>query len=307
MSSKLIGLIYVALCFVLVGSSYPIAQQAMEEVPTWTFTSITFAIGFLFLLPITIKSEKTNWFKISMKDWGIVAILSLLGAVLYTVFLLYGLPSTSATTASVITSAAPAFVVVISTLFFREKLTFSVALSVILAIVSVVVISLPSGENSGSTTALGLIFLLLSTLSNALNIVLAGKLQCSLKPMSMAAGVCLTGLVFSIPMTISELQTYSISSLTGNNIAIMIYYGVFVWAVPYMFFFKGVTKISSASAGICVSVVPVASMITAALFYDQSVTSVGLFATAIIILSIILSEVDITKFFKKRQPSTSSL
>lgn len=299
MSKKLSGLIYVALCYILVGSSYPIAQQAMEQVPTWTFTSITFAIGFLFLLPITLKSDRTNWFKIAPRDWFIVALLSLLGAVLYTVFLLYGLPSTSATTASVVTSAAPAFVVVISTLFFREKLSFGVAMSVVLAIISVVVISLPSGGESGTTTAMGLIFLLLSTLSNALNIVFAGKLQCSLKPISMSAGVCLTGLIFSLPMTFSELHSYSLSSLSASNIGVMVYYGIFVWAVPYMLFFKGVSCISSASAGICVSVVPVAAMVTAALFYGQSITMVGIIATLIIIASIVFSEVDLSKLLRK--------
>ncbi|MFS2221714.1 DMT family transporter [Pantoea sp. B65] len=299
MLHKISGLLSVAMCFILVGSSYPIAKEAMESIPTWTFTFITFIIGFLFLLPLTLRKEKTNWFAISLKNWMIVSLFSLLGAVLYTIFLLYGLPSTSAISASVITSAAPAAVMLISVIFFREKLKANSALSVFLAVVSVIVMTIPASQQGGSNTLTGLFFLCLSTLSNALNIVLANKVHTTLKPLTMAAGVCLTGAVFSSPMAIYELQSYQLSGITQGQAMVMLYYGIFVWALAYIFFFRGITRISAASAGMCVAITPIASMACAVIFFGDSVRTSDLLATIIIIFSIIFSEIDLKKIFKR--------
>lgn len=299
MFKKLSGLLSVALCFILVGSSYPIAKEAMDSIPTWTFTCITFIIGFIFLLPLTLVKDKTNWFKISLKDWLVICVLSLLGAVLYTVFLLYGLPSTTALTASIITSAAPAVVLLITVLVLRERLKLNAAVSVILAVISVVIMTLPDGQQGGHNTLIGLLFLTLSTIANALNIIIANKVPSNLKPLTMAAGVCLTGAIFSLPLSINELQNYHLSSITHGQMITMLYYGVFVWALPYIFFFQGVSKISAASAGMCVALIPVASMLCSVIFFGDTVKHKDLIATLIIILSVVLSEVDLKKFFKK--------
>lgn len=291
MLSKFSGLMYVALCFIIVGSSYPIAREAMDSIPTWTFTCITFLIGFLFLLPFTLYKDKTNWFRISLRDWGITCVLSLLGAVLYMVLLFYGLSSTTALTASIITSTAPAVVLVISVCFLREKLKINAALSVTLAVVSVVIMTLPNGQSGGHNTLLGLMFLSLSTLANALNIIIANRVRPTIRPLTISAGVCLTGAIFSLPMALSELQHYHLSDITSSQWEIIIYYGVVVWALSYIVFFMGVHKISAATAGMCVALIPVASMLCSVMFYHDHVRARDLIATLIIVLSVVLSEV----------------
>ena len=300
MFKKISGLLSVIMCFILVGSSYPIAKEAMDSIPTWTFTCISFAIGFVFLLPFTLFRERTNWLSISLKDWLIISVLALLGAVLYTVFLLYGLPTTTAISASVITSATPAAVLLISVIFFKEKLKINSSISVVLAIISVVVMTLPGSQGSSNNTLIGLLFLSLSTLSNAINIIVANKVTTSLKPLTMAAGVCLTGAIFSLPMAIHEGQSFDLSTITQGQAGILLYYGVFVWALAYMFFFKGIGHISAASAGMCVALTPVASMVCSALFFGETVKHTDLIATIIIIFSVIFSEVDLFKIFRKK-------
>ncbi|MBJ3815995.1 DMT family transporter [Shimwellia pseudoproteus] len=306
MLEKLSGLICVALCFIIMGASYPVAKEAMDSIPTWTFAFITLVIGFIFLLPLTIIKEKTNWRRISLRDWLIVSILSFLGAVLYTVFLLYGLASTTALTASVITSAAPAAVLVIAVVFLGDKLRLNAAVSVVLAVISVVIMTLQPAQPGGHNTTGGLIFLMLSTLVNALNLVIANKIHASLKPLTMSAGVCLTGAIFSLPLALHEWQTYHLSSITHGEIGIMIYYGVVVWALTYILFFMGVHKISAASVGMCVALIPVAAMLSGALFFGESIKLRDAVATLIIVLSIIFSELDLGAMLNKKRRHRSA-
>lgn len=303
MLKKLSGLCCVALCFIIMGASYPIAKEAIDSIPTWIFTFITLVIGFIFLLPLTIVKDKTNWLHIRGRDWLIVSVLSLLGAVLYTVFLLYGLASTTALTASVITSAAPAAVLLIAVVFMGDKLRLNTTLSVILAVISVVIMTFQASQQGEHNTATGLLFLLLSTLVNALNLIVANKVHASLKPLTMSAGVCLTGAIFSLPLALHELHSYRLSSITASDAGIMVYYGVVVWAITYILFFMGVHKISASAVGMCVALIPVAAMLCSVSFFGASVKSRDIIATLVIVLSIIFSELDLGALLRRgRQP-----
>lgn len=299
MKTSISGLLLVGLCYFLVGSSYPIAQAAMNSIPTWIFTCITFLIATVFLVPISIKADHTNWFKLTKKDWFGLSILSLLGAVIYTVLLLYGMSSSSAVTASIITSIAPAMVLILSGFILKEKLTFAKSISIGLAIISVIVMTSPDGSSQQHSTILGITLLMLSTLSNALNIVLSKVLATTIKPLTLATGVCITGTIFSAPMAIHELNHYSISAINGKELVVMLYYGIFVWAIAYICFFKGINKVSAASAGMCAAIVPVASMIISSLFYDYHIKETDVIATIIIILSIMAAEANLKLFTKK--------
>lgn len=81
------GYVYVLLCYALIGISYPIAKDAMTQVPIWIFTAITFAVSFAMLYPVVRILDKIILSKIGLRAWIAISAQSLLGAVLYTVFL----------------------------------------------------------------------------------------------------------------------------------------------------------------------------------------------------------------------------
>lgn len=285
-----VGLSCVGMCYFLVGSSYPIAKNAMNNIPTWSFMFITFLIATLFLFPFSIYIDKTNWLKIGFRSWCELSILSLLGAVLYTYFLLYGMEGTSAVTASVITSSAPILVLIFSIFFLKERSSIHKVISILLAILSVLVMTLPDQINQGKNSSfIGLILISLSTLSNALNIVYSKKISSHLKNLTLATGVCFMGCLSSLPLSFTEINYIKVDVLY-ENIFIFLYYGVFVWAIPYMLFFKGINYISASSAGMCVALIPFSAMISSFFIFDYSLKTTDLIATLLIILSIIISE-----------------
>ncbi|MDF5890344.1 DMT family transporter [Pseudomonas syringae pv. syringae] len=243
------GYVYVLLCYALVGVSYPIAKDAMTQIPIWIFTSITFAIGFVVLYPMVRVIDKVALSKIGTRAWIAISAQSLLGAVLYTVFLLYGFSYATAIAAAVFTSLAPAVVLVLSSMFLGEKLSVRKLLAIGMAVAGVLVLTIPSADTSGQSTALGIVLLLLSTLCIAGAVVAANKLDVDLPPLTMAAGVCITGALFALPMAIHQGLSFDWHALTLGNDAVMLYYGALVWAAPYVFFFMGVTKIPPAPPG----------------------------------------------------------
>lgn len=288
------GVICVAMCYILVGISYPVAKEAMESIPTWTFTFLTFLIGLAALFPLTLLLDKTNWLRIPLRDWAAVSVQALFGAVLFTVFLLYGLPSTTAVAASVITSVAPAVVLVLSALFLKEKMKVTSLIAVFLAVVSVIIMTVPAaGGATGHNSATGLLFLALSTLSTSAVIIFAQKLSSQLKPLTMAAGVCLIGAALSLPLALPEMRQVNFTLLMQGHILTLIYYGVCVWALPYVFFFYGIWRVPASTAGMTVALVPVASLLTSAALFGEHISSTDLVAAILIVTSLMIAE---TKF-----------
>ncbi|USP04522.1 DMT family transporter [Vibrio sp. LQ2] len=286
------GYLNVLMCYLLVGISYPIAAESMNSIPVWTFIAITFAIGFAFLYIIGRATGAPAIFSLSLKTWAIISLQSLLGAVLYTAFLLYGFEYSNAISASIFTSIAPAVVLALSYFLLKEKLSSRKGLAILFAIAGVLVLTVPSSDTSGSTSFYGIVLLALSTLSTSGCVIAAKKYDVQLPALTMATGVCFTGMIFTLPlMFLLETKDIDLSLLfNGKNTVTMIYYGILVWAVPYFCFFSGVTKIPASATGMAFAIIPVASTFFSIIFFDQSLTVTDGIALLMVTGSILLSE-----------------
>lgn len=286
------GYLSVLMCYLLVGISYPIAAESMNSMPVWTFIAITFAIGFVFLYIIGRATKAPAIFSLSLKTWAIISLQSLLGAVLYTAFLLYGFEYSNAISASIFTSIAPAVVLALSYFFLKEKLSSRKGIAILFAIAGVLVLTIPSSDTSGSTSFYGIILLALSTLSTSGCVIAAKKYDVELPALTMATGVCFTGMLFTAPlMFLLESKNIELSLLfDSKNTLTMIYYGILVWAVPYFCFFSGVTKIPASATGMAFAIIPVASTFFSIIFFDQSLTLTDGIALLMVTGSIVLSE-----------------
>ncbi len=287
-----IGYVSVLICYLLVGVSYPIAADSMNSLPVWTFIAITFAIGFVFLYIIGRLIKAPAIFSLSLKTWAIISVQSLLGAVLYTAFLLYGFTYSNAITASIFTNIAPAVVLALSYFMLGENLTKKKAISIIMAIAGVLILTIPASDASGGNSLYGIVLLALSTLSTSGCVIAAKKYDVELPAITMATGVCFTGMVFTLPLMLL-LEHSSIDAaqlMDSHNLLIMVYYGLLVWAVPYFCFFNGVTKIPASATGMAFAIIPVASTFFSIVFYDQSLNLTDAIALVIVTSSIILAE-----------------
>jgi len=297
------GYVYVLLCYLLIGMSYPIAKDAMTQIPIWLFTCITFAIAFTLLMPFVHFGDKLALHRIGLRAWLAICTQALLGAVLYTVFLLYGFASATAIVASVFSSLAPAAVLTLASLVLKERLSTRKVLAILLAIAGVLVLTLPASDDSGHTTLAGVVSLLLSTLSTAGAVVAAKKIDVDLPPATLAAGVCLAGTLFTLPMAVDQGLSFDWPQLGLSNGLVMLYYGALVWAVPYLLYFKGVPRIPASATGMAIAVIPIAASFFSILFYGERMHLSDALALILVILSIIAAEARETRKAVQASPA----
>lgn len=160
-------------------------------------------------------------------------------------------------------------------------------------------LTIPSSDTSGSTSIYGIVLLALSTLSTSGCVIAAKKYDVQLPALTMATGVCFTGMVFTVPlMFLLETKDIDLSLLfDSKNTVTMIYYGILVWAVPYFCFFNGVTKIPASATGMAFAIIPVASTFFSIIFFDQSLTMTDGIALLMVTGSILLSESNETESY----------
>ncbi|RAI70874.1 hypothetical protein DOZ80_10420 [Pseudomonas fluorescens] len=284
------GYIYVLLCYALIGIGYPVAKSAIESFPPWIFTCVTMLIGGIVLIPIALKYDKGALFKLSKKDWAIIAIQSLIGSVLYTVFLLYGMGSSTAVMASIFTSLTPAFVLMLSAMVLKEALNLRKLFAIALAIGGVFLLTVPGSDTGGHDTLFGLSMLLLSTLSSAVYVIVAKKYSVEIPAATIALGICMTGAIFTLPMALNELSSFDYGLITRMNVSLLVFFGISSWAVPTLLFFAGVTKIPASVAGMAFAATPLTASFFSILFLGEHLTIFSAAALVLVVISILIAE-----------------
>ena len=105
----------------------------------------------------------------------------------------------------------------------------------------------------------------------------------------MAAGVCVTGFIFSLPMAILEAKDFDWQLLTSHY-AVLVYYGLLVWALPYICFFKGVTRIPASATGMAFSIIPIAATLVSVVCFGESLSLLDSVALLLVTGSILFAE-----------------
>ena len=100
----------------------------------------------ILLLPYLLFHYK-NIQKVFKKEYFLIIIFSVLGIVGFNTFLYYGLQTTTATNALLINSSTPMFIIVISTLIFKTKITKLQLLGVLVSTLGVIYLILKGQIN----------------------------------------------------------------------------------------------------------------------------------------------------------------
>lgn len=142
----------------------------------------------------------------------------------------------------------------------------------------------------GGSSILGNVFMLLAVVSLSLFFIYAKKFSVELKPLTMAAGLCVMGLIQTAPMALYELSSFDMSTVTAGDWGGTIFYGITGWALAYSFTFLAMPKINASTAGMATAVMPIVAAVIALLFYDASIRTVHIIALILVIASIFIAE-----------------
>lgn len=246
-----------ALAMILVGANIPIGKAIVAHVPVFLFSAMRFLVASIILIPIAWRA---NGFRVSRR--GTLGLFSqaFLGSFLFSVFMLYGLRSTSAIAAGIITSATPAAIALLAWLFLRESITRRGLLAVGLCVAGIVAVNLPSASpKSGTPSLVGSALVLAAVWSEAAFAVSSRHLATGVPPLGMAMWVNVFGVFLFAPFALVELRSFPLRTVPPAIWGLMLAYSMMASVLAFLLWYRGISQVAASIAGLFTGLLPISA------------------------------------------------
>lgn len=287
MKPKLLAYLQLSLAMTFVGSSVVVGKILTATVPVFLASGLSLLVALMVLVPLLLRQGGLP--KMTKSDLGVMFLQALLGTFLYRVFLLYGLRYAGAIESGIITSTGPAVIVVLSMFILKERLSFGKLAGVLLSVLGIMVMHLMGGGYGGSgsqTVLLGSVLVFGSVLGEAMFTILAKPVSKAVTPLVTSTMVALLGLLMFLPFGFYEMLSFDVMKMSLVEVVTTVYYGVFVTAVAFLLWFKGLGKMEASVAGMFTGLIPVSGVVLSAMVLGEKVGLSHLLGGGLILLSI---------------------
>jgi drug/metabolite transporter (DMT)-like permease len=122
--------------------------------PIFLLLAIRFSIGFAGMLAIArvknirLSNVYHNFMSLSHKDKLLLIFQAACGGFLFNVLILYGMKTTSATSAGIISSITPIMIFILAAVFLHEKINLQKGLAIVIVVAGLLVLNI--GKTTGS-------------------------------------------------------------------------------------------------------------------------------------------------------------
>ena len=280
---------WLVLAFTIIfwGLAFTAIKYSVSFLNPYELASLRFLIADVFFLISLVAREaresRESRESVKREDIPVIFILGLLGVAIYHIFLNAGEIYITSGVASLIISTAPIFVLILSWLFLKEKITKMKVLGICIAFFGVALLSKP--ESGGSFFGVFLVFI--SSLSAAGYTVLGKKLMQRYDSLTLPSWAMLLGsipiLYFSIP-GIEKILVYP----NLNLILSVVFLGVFSTYLGYLGWYYFLEREEASRASVFLLAIPFVAIVSGALLLDESITALTITGGIAVIFGILL-------------------
>ncbi|MCR5756830.1 MAG: DMT family transporter [Selenomonas sp.] len=287
MPNLLIGSLLLSLAGSIWGGMFIAVRLTVGAITPIALVWLRYGVALIPLIALMLYQHK-DW-RIAPKDWKILLVASLTGQTLSIVTQESGTMMTSAQMGSVITAAAPSFMVILGCLLLHERLNFSRFLSVLLATIGVLLVVV-NPDNMQTSSLLGGVYLVIAAVTWAFMSVLLKLLdQYSVLTITFY-GVLISFLVLT-PYGLwwlveeADFAALAVPSVWGS----VLYVGFFSTMAGYVLWCKGLTYMDASTGGVFMFFQPVVGTILGYLLLHEEMTRYFLPGFLLIGLGVVLA------------------
>ena len=255
------GILFAALTAILFVTLEPVSKLIANDVTPFAITLWRFIIGSVMMLPFAIMKIQKEKIQIAPKDVALIAILGVFIVCFSMIALQVGVKKAdSPALIAIIFSSNSIFTILFSMFILKDKLTVNKAIALVLGVVGVLFCAdFSSGTNLESVAYAvfaSLSFSLYTVLSKKFTKKFGGIIQTSFG--FLAGSVIL--FVFLLVMgfaTGDPAYTIMPSVINVNVVLNLVYLGIFVTGLGYLFYFKAMEHGGAIMASLAFFIKPV--------------------------------------------------
>ena len=267
----------------------------LENIPPYTLAFLRWCFVWIILFPFTYKEILKAKYKIK-KNFSLFLILGSTSVCIFTSFTYNALNHTQIINASLFNTAIPVTIILVCFLLKIEKTNIFQISGLIISVLGILAIItrldlnilLSLNFNKGDLFMLGAI------IAWGIYSAYLRKKTFEVSLLTLVHIICTFGLIFLLPLFISDIIQGKIIELTGNLFYILIYIAIFPSIGSYYCWAGAVSIIGANRAGIFLSLIPLFSTIFAILLFNEKFLFFHLIGSVLIILGLFLSNKKIT-------------
>ncbi|MBK8032466.1 MAG: DMT family transporter [Chloroflexi bacterium] len=269
------------------GGLYVVSDIVLETIPPFTLLTIRILIGLLLLGLFARLNSKL----IYPDRRGALKLLGVgfLGFGISIGAQFVGTDKSTAFNGALITSAAPAFILLFAALILREKLTVQRIAAVILATIGVIIIIDPANVNFSSDTFFGDISLAFAALTWGLYSVLVRRVSGQFDTLIVSLYALLGGLVFTLPAAAQELTVRPVGTIDLPILLGVLYLSVIAMALAMWMWNRAFALVEASIASLFFFAQPLVGGLLSVLVRGQELTPSLQLGSALIIGGVLLT------------------
>ena len=227
-------------------------------------------IAFLILLPFAWRQAARDWPAV-MRAWKIILLIAFFGIACFNTMLYRAVHTIPAINAALIQSAMPAFIILVSLILFRERVTAIQVLGALLCMIGAAVVVLRGDLNALRTlsVAQGDVIMLAAVVLYALYSVLLRR-KPDVHPLSILVYTFGLGVLMLLPVYIWEHHAVGPVPTRPDALLTIGYVAVFPGVVAYFCWNYGVATIGPNRTGLFINLIPIFATVLAIVWLGES-------------------------------------
>ncbi len=268
------------------GLSIISTKVVLAQIPPVSIAFFRYSIATATLIPLALLTHSLP--KITLKDLGTLIITSMFGIVLYFLFENNALQYTTASNASMLVAAMPLFAVFIESLFFRQRVSWKMAICIMISIVGVYLVVTVDGRlDFSSARFFGNLLMMGSMICWVVYTFLNKNLEGKYSGMTIITYQSLASIFIFMPFVIPEIKRWpELASITPSILANLVFLGVFCSALEYLCYIYAVKRLGATVSTTFLNLIPVVTVVSGTLLLQEKLLWIEVFGMGLIMASI---------------------
>jgi drug/metabolite transporter (DMT)-like permease len=266
------------------GGTYVASKYALDYVGPFTLVLTRYALASLIFVPLMLLRGRDPRVRGSLR---LLAITSFVGLGLSSWAQFFGTALSTAHAGALITSSAPAFMVIFAAMVLGERVTSQKVTALIVAGVGVVTVVGPGDIGAGPGAVFGDILLVIAGITWALYSVLIRKLTLRIANVTVTGYVTVVGAVAALPLGVPDLVRTGVP--TPAVWLSILYIGFISTALAYYLWNKGLELMEAGNASIFFFAQPLTGTFFSWLLLGETLNAGFFIGGALILLGVAIA------------------
>lgn len=288
--NTLIGFGFALLATALWSGNFVVASGLSDSIQPFSLSFYRWLVATIVFTPFAFRSVKRDWATIRV-HFPYLLLTALLGVSIFNTLIYFAGQTTTAVNLSLIALTFPIFILLISAIVYKERITSVRILGIIIVLMGVLLIN-SKGNPAGLLNLrfnAGDSLMLLAAFTFAIHSILIKNKPKKISIISLQYTTFFMGMIILLPFYL-----YSKDSIIGfepefSVIGALLYIGIFSSLISFVSWNKAIDKIGASSAGMIYYLMPLFSGLVAWVLLDEKLKYYHLISGIMIVTGILIS------------------